>query len=217
MEMKVSRALQLFGMVSLVLTGSVLQAQTFAPYQADFEKAELDSMPEEFLVLDGEFQVKEEGGNKFIELPGAPLETFGFLFGPATKENVSASGRFFGTAKGRRFPTFAIGVCGAGGYKIRVAPAKNALELLKGDEVKQAVPLKWQSGKWTQLEITAKKGESDLIVTGKFWQEGADAPAEPTISWTDSKPDKNGRALVQASPYSGTPLRFDDLKVEQAK
>jgi hypothetical protein len=212
-----SRFLKTLALAGFILWSATPQAQTIAPYQNDFEKAEVGSTPEEFLVLDGEFQVKEESGNKFLELPGAPLETYGFLFGPTAKENLTASARFFGTAKGRRFPTFAIGLCGAGGYKLRVAPAKNALELLKGDEIKQTVSLKWESAKWTHLEISAKKGASDLTLTGKVWQEGAKAPAEPTISWVDPTPDKNGRALIQASPYAGTPIRFDDLEVEPAK
>ena len=39
-------------------------------------------MPEDLLVLEGAFVVKAEGGNHFLELPGAPLDTFGLLFGP---------------------------------------------------------------------------------------------------------------------------------------
>ena len=76
-------------------------------YQNDFEKAEIGKVPEDFLVLDGGFAVQQEGGNKFLELPGAPLDTFGLLFGPTETNNLSASARIFGTAKGRRFPAFA--------------------------------------------------------------------------------------------------------------
>lgn len=201
---------------TLLAVGVTAWAQA-EPYKNDFQKAEVDSVPEEFLVLDGEFQVKAEGDNKFLELPGAPLETFGFLFGPTVKENATASGRFFGTSKGRRSPTFALGVNGVGGYKIRVAPAKSALELLKGDEVKETVPLKWQTGKWTHLEISVKSSGAEAKISGKVWQEGEKAPGEPTITWTDSGNLPSGRALVQASPYSGTPIRFDDLLVAAGK
>ncbi|MEP6663452.1 MAG: hypothetical protein ABJC04_07275, partial [Verrucomicrobiota bacterium] len=51
-------------------------------YENNFEKEELGKTPNEFLVLDGGFSVKSDGTNKFFELPGAPLETFGVLFGP---------------------------------------------------------------------------------------------------------------------------------------
>src|SRR5205807_3151639 len=107
-------------------------------YENDFEKTELNKVPDDFLVLDGQFAVKEEGGNKFLELPGAPLDTFGVLFGPTEKEGNAVSARISGTGKGRRYPTFAVGLNGQGtsAYKLQVTPAKKALELFKGDEVK---------------------------------------------------------------------------------
>ena len=50
-------------------------------YENNFEKAYLGKLKEEeFLVLDGAFEVRAEASNKFLELPGAPLETFGVLF-----------------------------------------------------------------------------------------------------------------------------------------
>src|SRR3989441_4004925 len=105
-------------------------------YENDFEKAALGKVPDDFLVLDGQFAVREEGGNKFLELPGAPLDTFGALFGPTEKEGVAVSARIFGTGKGRRYPTFAVSLNGVGGYKLQVSPAKKLAELYKGDTVK---------------------------------------------------------------------------------
>src|SRR5262245_25448962 len=87
-------------------------------YENNFEKDEVDEVPEDFLVLDGGFAVKEEGGNKFLELPGAPLDTYGVLFGPTEAANVSVSARIYGAGKGRRFPAFAIGANGGGGLKL---------------------------------------------------------------------------------------------------
>src|SRR5439155_8605341 len=86
-------------------------------YETNFDKAELDKVPEDFLVLDGGFAVKEEDGNKFLELPGAPLETFGVLFGPTEAANVSVTARILRPGKGRRFPAFAIAANAAGGRR----------------------------------------------------------------------------------------------------
>ena len=102
-----------------------------ATYEQNFDGAEVGSAPKEFLVLDGGFKVVEEGGNKFLELPGAPLDTFGVLFGPTEKENRVVSARIFGTNKGRRAPTFNVGVGGVGGYKLQVSPGKKAVELYR--------------------------------------------------------------------------------------
>ncbi|HIL73870.1 MAG TPA: hypothetical protein EYG44_06550, partial [Verrucomicrobia bacterium] len=51
-------------------------------YQTNFEKTKTGEVPEDFLVLDGDFAVKQSNGNKYLELPGAPLDAFGFMFGP---------------------------------------------------------------------------------------------------------------------------------------
>lgn len=82
---------------------SLTMAEEAKPlYENNFEQAAVGSVPADFLVLDGGFAVKEEGGNKFLELPGAPLDSFGALFGPTQKSNVAVSARINGTNKGRR-------------------------------------------------------------------------------------------------------------------
>ena len=183
-------------------------------YQNDFEKAEVGSVPDEFLVIDGNFEVKEEGGNKFLELPGAPLDSYNVMFGPGEKENVGVGARIFGTNKGRRYPTFGVALNGLGGYKLRVSPAKRQLELYRGDDVKTSVPLEWESGKWTHLKLElTRPAENKWLVQGKLWQEGASEPEKPTIRFEDSEAPPAGRQLISGSPYAGTPIRYDDLKV----
>src|SRR5437899_12123840 len=113
----------------LLLAGVAFAAEPKKLYEMNFEKAEPDKVPEDFLVLDGGFAVKEEAGNKFLELPGAPLDTFGALFGPTEKAGIAVSTRIKGTGKGRRYPTFGVGLNGQGGYRLQVSPAKKALEL----------------------------------------------------------------------------------------
>lgn len=202
-------------LVALMWASGFAAENAASKYSNNFEKTELNTLPEEFLVLDGAFAVKEESGNKYLELPGAPLETYGFLFGPNQKENVIASARIYGTSKGRRFPTFGVGLNGVGGYKLRISPGKKAIELYKGDEVKTSVPYEWQSGKWANLKLRVVKNESEWKIEGKVWQEGQQEPAATVISWSDKEEPPQGRALITASPYAGTPIRFDDLAVTE--
>lgn len=186
-------------------------AQT-ATYEQNFDAAEVGSVPKEFLVLDGGFKVAEEGGNKFLELPGAPLDTFGVLFGPTEKENRVVSARIFGSTKGRRAPTFNVGVGGVGGYKLQVSPGKKAVELYKSDEVKATVPFNWKSGTWTRLSLALKKvKDGEWRVEGRVWADDAKAPAEPTITFTETEQPPAGRASIGGSPYATTPIRYDDL------
>src|SRR5437660_7625411 len=132
-------------------------AQTKALYQNDFEKAELGKVPTEFLVLDGGFIVKEEGGNKFLELPGSPLESFAVQFGPTESSDLSVTARIKGIAQGRRYPTFGVGLNGVAGYKLQVSPAKKMLELYKDQELKTSVPFEWKSGQWMNLRLQIRR------------------------------------------------------------
>ncbi|HXJ56365.1 MAG TPA: hypothetical protein VNU68_06845, partial [Verrucomicrobiae bacterium] len=71
-----------FCFAGLMMSSLMLAAADPKPiYQNDFGSAALNKVPEDMLVLDGGFAVKEENGNKFLELPGAPLETYGVIFG----------------------------------------------------------------------------------------------------------------------------------------
>jgi len=186
-------------------------------YENTFEKAELKKVPDDMMVMEGGWAVIEEGGNKFIELPGAPLETFGVLFGPTESDDISASARVFGTGKGRRFPTFAVGLNGVGGYKLQVSPAKKLIELFRGEEMLKSVPFQWESGTWTVLRLQSRKvKDAEFVIEGKAWKHGAVEPKEWTISHTDTTEVPAGRASIWGAPYSGTPIRFDDLTVTKA-
>jgi hypothetical protein len=203
---------------SCVVIGSCwpARAQTAKPlYQADFDKAEVGKIPTDLLVLDGAFAVQQEGANRFLELPGAPLESYGFLFGPTEKDGIAASARIYATSKGRRYPTFALGLDGVGGYRLQVSPGKKLLELCRGEDVKASVPYQWESGKWTELRLRVLKSGTGWRVEGKAWQEGAPPPTSWTISTDDAEDLPAGRGAIFASPYSGTPIRFDDLLMER--
>ena len=156
-------------------------------YENDFEKAAVDGVTQEFLVLAGDFTVKQEGTNKFLELPGAPLETFGVLFGPTEKEGVVVSARILGTSKGRRAPAFGVGLNGGTGYRLQMSPSKGLVELSRGDDVKASVPYEWATGKWTRFRLEVRKTkEGHWKIAGKVWLADAQEPENPTIVWDDS-------------------------------
>jgi hypothetical protein len=202
-----------FGWLLIVVT--LCAAPAFAEktlYENNFEKAALDQAPEDFLVLDGDFAVKQSDGNKFLELPGAPLDTFGVLFGPTTNAGVCVSARIYGTGKGRRYPGFGVGLNGPSGYKLKVSPAKNALEIYKGDDSLATVPFAWKSGAWTMFKLQVRAVSGQLWkVEGKAWPQTEPEPPDWTIGLDEKTPPHPGRASLWGAPYSGTPIRFDDL------
>jgi hypothetical protein len=205
--------------VSLMLAGGMVSfAQGAEPkngilYENNFEKAELRKVPEDMIVLEGGFTTAEEGGNRFLELPGAPLETFGVLFGPAETNGIAVSARVFGTGKGRRGPTFAVGLNGVGGYRLQVSPAKKTVELYRGDELLSSAPYNWESETWTVLRLQSRSQDGSVLVQGKAWKHGATEAKEWLISHQDKTEPPPGRPSIWGAPYSGTPVRFDDLIV----
>ncbi len=183
-------------------------------YENNFESGKVGEIPSEFLVLDGAYAVQEDGGNKFLELPGSPLETFSVLFGPTQAEGISVSARIFGTGKGRRFPTFSIGLNGNAGYKLQVSPAKDLIELYKGDAVKASVPFKWTSAKWARLQLGVHPGKDGIWkIEGSIWPDGTALPSTPTIVFEEKDKPAPGRASITGCPFSNTPIRFDDLAI----
>jgi hypothetical protein len=216
---------------SVLSAGLTRGAESKSLYREDFSTTEAGKTPEGMLVLDGGFAVREEGGSRFLELPGAPLDTYGVLFGPSDKENahpsdgskppaepgtLSVTARVFGTGKGRRFPTFAVGLGGVGGYRLQMSPGKKELELFRGEADQASVPFAWSAGEWWWLRLQVRQvQEGEWKVEGKAWKDGTHSPSGWTIAWTDTEAPKPGRASVWGCPFAGTPLRFDDLSVER--
>ncbi len=202
-------------------------------YKTDFESTDIGAEPEGFLVIDGQFAVREFEGGKVFELPGSPLESFGFLFGPNVSFNdagtlfkttasgeaqelagVVVSARAQGTKQGRRFPTFSVGLCGVSGYKLRVAPMKRALELVRGDATVASLEFDWPSGAWTRLKLQVRVADGQWIAEGKAWAEGTTEPADWQLTHASADKPNPGRPSAWAAPFSGQPVRFDDLLVE---
>jgi len=158
--------------------------------------------------------VRQEAGNKHLELPGAPLDSFSVLFGPAEKEGLAVSARVYGTAKGRRAPAFGAGLNGAAGYRLQVSPGRRTVDLFKGDVVIASAAYNWQTGSWTRLCLRLRKvNDGEWKLEGKAWRQDAPEPTEWLIAYTEKDEPRAGRAVLYGSPFSGTPIRYDDVMV----
>lgn len=198
--------------------GAGTEPQARPIYEQDFSALSVGRLPDgEFLVLAGQFAVVEDGGEKFLELPGAPLDTYSVLFGPAlTNSGATVSARVWGTTRSRRQPTFGVGLGGASPWKLVVAPGKGAAELWLDDQFKASTPWTWKSGTWTGLKLevrTVKPGEWEI--RGKVWYGSEPEPAEWTVTHTTDTAPRGGRASIWGSPFAGTPIRYDNLRIWQ--
>jgi hypothetical protein len=187
-------------------------------YQNSFTTNEVGKLPDEMLLLDGGFAVQDVSGNKVLQLPGAPLDTYGVLFGPTESAGLALSARVHSTKKGRREPAFAIGLNGNAGYKLQVSAAKKLLELYKGEDVVAKEPFTWESDSWTMLKLQVRKArDGEFAIEGKAWKQGTLEPGKWTVSYVENIEPSAGRASIWGNPFAGTPIDFDDLVVSAVK
>ncbi|MDP8242844.1 MAG: hypothetical protein P9L94_02100 [Candidatus Hinthialibacter antarcticus] len=189
-----------------------------ALYAMNFEKEDLGYSPMDFLVLEGDFQVEQQEENRVLTLPGQPLNTMGFLFGPTEYENIRVSARFLSENVKRRYPRFGVGLCGVMGYKLRINQASRSLELYLGDDVVAKSPYKWKSGAWAHIVMQLLKSpDGKWSVQGKAWMEGEKEPEAWMLEFAATEEPISGRPTAWATPYSSRPIYIDDLKVEKVK
>jgi len=204
--------------LTLALTATAAEDKGKVLYQNDFSKGEVGKLPEEMLLLDGGFAVQEVAGNKVLQLPGAPLETFGVLFGPTEASSLAVSVRVHSTKKGRREPAFALGLNGNAGYKLQISAAKKLVELYKGDDVIASVPFTWESDSWTMLKLQVRKvKDGEFAIEGKAWKQGTPEPEKWIVTYAEKSEPIAGRASIWGNPFAGTPIDFDDLAVSAVK
>lgn len=197
--------------VLLAAAGAGPSTQPVLSY--DFERSSV--LPEDVLVLAGEFSVKKEDNNSYLELTPAPIDSYAVLFGREDATATSILARIFASSAGKRFPEFGVGLAGSAGYKLRLMPATGQLQLLKNEDVLAIAPYVWTTSTWTtfHLRIT-EPAAGKLRLEGKAHPSDKAVPAEWMLSFTDADDDPpKGRAGIFASPYSETPIRFDDIVV----
>ena len=206
-----------FIFITAAIIALIGSAQTRADkllLKSDFELANVNSVPEELMVLAGEFSVKEIAANKALELPGNPLEDFGALFGPAESDGIAVRARVYSESSRRLAPRFGVGLSGVSGYRLLVTPGQNRLQLLEDQEALASAPFEWKSGTWTSLHLQIRKAsEGKWIIEGRAWAEGIPEPKDWFISFEVSETPPAGKASIWGAPYSGKPILFDDLSV----
>lgn len=184
------------------------------PYTNDFEQAPPGKLPDDLMVFDGAFTVRQVDGNKCLELAPDPIGTFGVAFGPTDSAAVDVKARIWSQPTGKRFPEFGIGTGDAGGWKLWLVPGQDALELHKSDETKASVPFKWRPGKWTWLRLRVRKADAkSWVIEGKAWPEDGKEPEKWLMAARDAEAPPAGRGSVWGVPLSEQPIRFDDLSI----
>ncbi len=185
-------------------------------FEEDFEKIEVGEAPSEFLVLEGDFIVKELDGNKVLMLPGTPLSDYGALFGPSQAEGMQITARIHSDRLKRQFPRFGVGLGGVNGYKLYVTPSKRVLEINKDKQTAAGTPFKWQAGEWTTFRFQIRKVDFQWIIEGKAWQ-GKQEPKDWMVTHTVTEQPIASKPSIWGTPYSSKDILFDDIKIVSIK
>ena len=194
---------------------SVLAAEAPAPlYSEDFESRPEGAAPAEIILLSGRFTVQKLDSGKALAVAPEPLDGFFAIFGPEKLNQYTVTARIRASRTGRRFPEFGIGGCGAGQFKLWVMPATGKLQIIRAEDVKAEVAYPWENDGWTMLKLrlSARQG-GRFAIEGKAWPQGKAEPDQWMIRHEEAEAPPAGRASIWGTPYSGTPIYFDDLKV----
>lgn len=181
-------------------------------WESDFEKVEKGGLSGEYLVLEGNYSVKEVKGNRVLFLPGTPLGTNGVMVASDTKQANMIQAKIYSTKTGRRYPTMGVGLRGIRGFRLYVSGARRTIEVTRGEQPVESVPYRWQSGKWVSLKLKMSQKGDLWVVEGKVWAESEEEPDTWMIRYETEEKPPNGRASLWGLPYSTKPILFDEVK-----
>jgi hypothetical protein len=173
-------------------------------------------VPAEVFVLDGKVSIADKDGGKAIMIdPGTELVEASAQLGDSAAGNAMIQARVFATKKGRSSPRFGVSVHGMSGPRLYINPAKKQIELVRGDQSLATAPFAWTSDAWLNLRLEVTKGEGDKWTAKAYaWADKAEKPGEPLLKHDLTGLKGQGKCTLWATPYSNTPIYFDDLHIE---
>ena len=205
-----------FVSITVLTAATLLHAADAKKFFYDCEKWAEGAPPQEVFVVEGKITVASKDGNKALQIePGGELVEANALLGDSANGAASIEARVFGSKTGRSFPRFGIGVHGQSGFRLMAFPAKKELQLVKGDEVVKSVPFDWKPDAWLSLKLDVKKtADGKWSMSGKAWPTDAAEPKDATITHDEATLPGQGKSSIWGTPFSGTPILFDDIKIE---
>jgi hypothetical protein len=183
-------------------------------FQANFDDQTPGSIPTDYFVVDGEWSVVEIDGGKALKLAETPLVDAQLQVGASLRdEGGRITARMKADKKRRSFPRFGVGMHGMSGYRLRLFPVQNRIELVRNEEVIQSADLEWRPNEWWFLELSVIRAGDAWTVSGRAWAESAKRPEQALIEYISTEPRFSGKASVNGTAYAGLPIYFDDIEV----
>ncbi|MDG1326355.1 MAG: hypothetical protein P8P49_11360 [Opitutales bacterium] len=184
-------------------------------FSESFSNISTGEEPENMFILDGEFLVQRNEGNKVLELAGSPVGDFGFLFGSRIKDKaMELQFSFHSTRQGRRYPAIAAGIGGMRGYRFRWNASARKILLFRDEVLLVEKIISWESSTWWQIRFQVLPHlEGKNLIRLKLWQKGNQEPQDWFIEHEDQFSFKGGKCVLWGFPYAGNAIHFDDLNI----
>lgn len=210
-----SKSMKTFVTASILVFALACSAKDLKTFTITADEWPEGEVPREVFIVEGKIQIASKDGNKGIVIdPSTELTDACAQVATSAAGDSSIQARVFATRRARSLPKFGVSVHGMSGYRLLVNAAKKQLELVKTDVVISSVPFTWTSDTWLNLKLEVKRGEGESWrIIGKAWAANSTEPQAPTIAAEDKGLKGQGKAGVWGTPYSQTPIYFDDITV----
>ena len=208
--------MKLSAIASILALSSLASAADLKTFTINADEWAEGEVPKEVFIVEGKITITAKNGNKAIVIdPGAELTDACAQVATSAAGESSIEARVFASKRARSVPKFGVSVHGMSGYRLLVNAAKKQLELVKSDTVVASIPFTWTSDAWLKLKLEARRGAGDAwLITGKAWAADAAEPAEAMIKAEDKGLKGQGKTGLWGTPYSQTPIYFDDITVK---
>lgn len=211
------RKLLLFSIVGISFSANANEASALKSFTFDCEAWAEGEPPKEVFVVEGDIKIASHDGSKTIKIESIPIVDATAQVGDSAAGTSVVQARIFASRKGRSVPRFGLSVHGMSGHRLLVNCAKKQIDLVKSEEVIASAPFVWTSEIWTNLKLgVTRTAEGNWKIEGKAWAQGTEEPKEALITHEEpaAKIKGNGKVAIWGTPYSETPIYFDDIKVE---
>ena len=184
-------------------------------YEESFTDVAEGELPENFFVLDGDFQVIEKEGNKCLELKGKPVGEHGFLYGPRlSTDSFEVSFSCLGAVKSRRHSVFAGSLGGMRGLTFRTNPVSKKFLLAYSEAIFDKVSLSnWSSSDWMQVVLHINPQGDNFQCEIFVSQKNDSQKAVPMGKVVIQNQIKSGRCALWGFAYAEKEMYWDDLKI----
>jgi outer membrane protein assembly factor BamB len=193
------------------------------PYAPNFQNIPVGRTPGGWINCQGKFAIKEVDGahvlaklntnanvliaraNSFIALP--------------TMTDYTIQADVQGTRKGGDMPDMGLA---ANRYHLILDGNKQQLRLLSWEavpRVDKSIAFTWKEKTWYHMKFTVEVEGDKAIVRGKVWPRDQNEPADWTVTFEDSTPNKEGSPGIYAysagieADSPGTEIYFDKVSI----